>query len=147
MKSLTSTNFWFSVISLFTIALSVLGINIDPSKLEAVVVAVESKQLTAIVLGVVVAIMLLYNTFKANKVTGNIGDVFKSRNFWTGLITVAAAAFSWFSTEGFPVELAEQLVDAVKTGNIVLIITAAWTFGQSVWYIFVKKDEVLDTQL
>ena len=71
MKSLTSTNFWFSVISLFTISLSVLGINIDPSKLEAVVVAVESKQLTAIVLGVVGAIMLLYNMPTSDHREGN----------------------------------------------------------------------------
>jgi hypothetical protein len=45
-----------------------------------------------------------------------------------------------FSSGGFPEDQAEQVVDAVRSGNFVLIVTAGWTFVQTLYFMFVKKD-------
>ena len=140
-KSLTSTNFWFSIISLFTISLSVVGIDIDPSKIEALIPAIESKQLTSIVITGVGAIMALYNVFKNQKAQGGFKELFNSRNWWTSLIIVIGGIVSLVTTQGdFPIDQAEQIVDAVKSGNVVLIVTALYTFGQTIYFMFFKKE-------
>ena len=140
-KSLTSTNFWFSIISLFTISLSIVGIDIDPSKIEALIPAIESKQLTSIVITAVGAIMALYNVFKNQKAEGGLKDLFNSRNWWTGVVTVIAGIFTMIQVGQFPSDQAEQVIDAVKSGNVVLIVTAVWTFAQTLYYMFFKKDK------
>lgn len=139
-RSLTSTNFWFSIISLATISLSILGIDINPEELEALIPAIQSKQLTAILIALVGAGMSLYNIFKNAKLNGGIKELFNNRNWWTGVITAAAGAFMTFSSGGFPEDQAEQVVDAVRSGNFVLIVTAGWTFIQTLYFMFIKKD-------
>ena len=139
VASATSTNFWFSVISLFTITLSVLGINVDPAELNAIVNAVESKQLTAILVAVVGGAMMLYNVFKSQKITGSIKDVINQRNWWTALILVIAGVFDTLKVGQFPIDQAEALVDAIQTGNISLIIAGGWTLIQTLWFMFRPK--------
>lgn len=146
-KSGISNNFWLSIISLFVISLNLLGVKVNPDDLNSVVSAIDSKQLTAIIVAVVGAVMGLYNAFKANKLTGKITDVFKHRNWWTALIMAISGAFSSFQFGDFPVDQAEALTDAVFTGNFTLIITALWTFGQTIYFIFFKKKEDPETTL
>ena len=141
MKSLVSNNFWLSVIGLVVITLNQLGINVSTEDFAVIVEAIQTKELTAIVLAVVGGVMALYNAFKANVITGKFLDVFKHRNWWTSLIMVIGGIFSFTQFGSFPVEEAEQLTNAVFSGNISLIITALWTFGQSIWFIFFKKGD------
>ncbi len=139
VASATSTNFWFSIISLFTITFGVLGIEIDPTELNAIVTAIESKQLTAILVAVVGGAMMLYNVFKSQKITGSIKDVINKRNWWTALILVIAGIFDVLKIGQFPVDQAEALIDAIQTGELTLIIAGAWTFIQTLWFMFRPK--------
>lgn len=145
VASATSTNFWLSVISLFTITFGALGINIDPTELNNIVSAVESKQLTAILVAVVGGAMMLYNAFKSQKISGSIKDVINQRNWWTALILVIAGIFDTLKIGQFPIDQAESLVDAIQTGELTLIIAGAWTFIQTLWFMFKPKPETLDS--
>lgn len=139
-KSGISTNFWMSVIAFITITFNQVGVNIQPDDLISVVEAIQTKNITTIIIAVVGAVMMLYNTFKANKITGSIKDVIKHRNWWTGLIVLIDGIFVKFQLSGFPVEEAEQLVSAVFSGNITTIITGVWVLGQSLYFILRRND-------
>ena len=138
-RSFTSTNFWFSVVSLLTIVLGVLGVNINPAELEGLIVAVESKQLTSILVALVGAGMMLYNAFKSQKITGTLKDVLNYRNFWTALFVVIGGVLARFNYD-FPVDQAESIVDAIGSGDITLIVVAAWTFIQTIYKMFSQKQ-------
>lgn len=138
-RSFTSTNFWFSIVSLFTIVLGVLGVNINPSELEGLIVAVESKQLTSILVALVGAGMMLYNAFKSQKITGTLQDVLNYRNFWTALFVVIGGILARFNYT-FPIDQAESIVDAIGSGDLTLIVVAAWTFLQTMYKMFFQKQ-------
>lgn len=69
-----------------------------------------------------------------------------SSNFWIGLATLAAAAFSYFGVSpdlaaaGSLGEAAQQAADAISTRNWVLLFSVAINVGNILYHLFWKRS-------
>lgn len=69
----------------------------------------------------------------------------KSRNFWTGIITVVTGAASYFliSPDVVAADVlageAHKAVDAISTKNYVLLFGVLVNAGNIIWHLFDKK--------
>ncbi len=69
----------------------------------------------------------------------------KSTNFWTGIATIVAAGFGYFSiyaelgaAEALSAE-AGKAVEAIETKNYFALISVAINAGNILYHIFIKK--------
>ena len=138
-KSLSSSNFWNNLFVLFSTVFVLLGLPVFPEA-EAidVVTAVQSRQVSLIIVAVFTLGNSLFKIFKTYQVTGTLETVVKSRNFWTNFVTFVGGLLGAVLL-GFPQEELIALKDAIFAGNLTAILVAAWNFINIIYHSYIKK--------
>lgn len=127
-----SENFWNQIILL--IASATLAININ-FPIEA------GKQIVGGLFSLFAGGNIVYHVFRDAETRGKFTDIFKSSNFWTNALTVVVSLFPVL-----PLDDLQQMVDAVLSGRLELILVAGFNLVNVLYKLFIrKKNEPKDS--
>lgn len=140
----SGTNFWFSVMVFIVLSFNLIGIDLDIDTLNSVISAIATKKITTIIGAMIGLGMMIYNVVKNLKETGKFSEIWKYKNFWTGLAVLIGDYVAWKQYGTFPMDEAQQLIESIFSGgNLTAVITAAWVFLQSFYIIVSGKDKIV----
>lgn len=126
-----SENFWNALV-LTVAAVFAVGGDVFPTA--------QAQGFIMATFGVVLGGNFLLNYFKDAKVRASMLDILKSKNVWANFLTVLAMILPGIITPDVQTD-ASNLVDAISTGNLQLILVAGFQFVRTIYNIFKKPKE------
>ena len=139
-KMSQSSNFWTNLTSLILSFLIYLGIEVSPTLPGEIVDAVQTVDITAMIMIVVNLVNKIIHIWEPEKIKEEFWAFLKSTNFYTNLITLLIGIVIFYGA-AVPDNAVSELVDSILGGDLGLILSAvAINIINPIYHLLFKKD-------